>query len=99
MPKLKPILTRRFPESRILYQEFVRGLDGKMRYFQPIRIEMYSKMAEWIRSACPKAFIYLCMESEEVWQKSLGFAPRSNQDLRSMLDSQCSARKVLPVGA
>ena len=95
MPKLKPILTRRFPESRILYQEFVRGLDGKMRYFQPIRIAMYSRMAEWIRSASPKAFIYLCMESEEVWQKSLGFAPRSNQDLRSMLDRQCSAGRVM----
>jgi spore photoproduct lyase len=81
---------KRYPESRILYQEFIRGLDGKMRYFQPIRIEMYGKMAEWIRHACAKTFIYLCMESKEVWEKSLGFAPRSNQDLSSMLDSECS---------
>jgi len=94
MPKLKPIITRRFPESRILYQEFVRGLDGKMRYFQPIRIEMYRKMAEWIRASCPKAFIYLCMESEEVWKKSLGYAPRSNRELSGLLDEQCRGDKI-----
>jgi hypothetical protein len=65
-----------------------------MRYFQPIRIEMYSTMAEWIKRACTKTFIYLCMESKEVWEKSLGFAPLSNQDLSSMLDNECSARRA-----
>ena len=94
MPKLKPIIMKKYPESRILYQEFIRGLDGKMRYFQPIRIEMYRKMAACIKRACTKTFIYLCMESKEVWEKSLGFAPQSNQDLSSMLDNECSARRT-----
>ena len=31
MPALKPIITRRFPLSWIIYGEFVRGLDGNMR--------------------------------------------------------------------
>jgi len=89
IPKLKPMIKKRYPESRILYQEFIRGLDGKMRYFKPIRIEMYTKMAEWIKSYDSKAFIYLCMESKEVWEKSLGLAPSSNQDLNSWLNHQC----------
>ena len=89
IPKLKPIIKLRYPESRIIYQEFIRGMDGKMRYFKPIRIEMYSKMAEWIKSYNSKIFIYLCMESKLVWEKSLGFAPRSNQDLKERLDNQC----------
>lgn len=93
MPKLKPIIAKRFPESRILYQEFVRGLDGKMRYFQPIRIEMYSKMAEWIRAFSSETFIYLCMENQKVWKKSLGFAPRSNRELSALLDEQCLNKK------
>lgn len=93
MPKLKPIIMKRYPESRILYQEFIRGHDGKMRYFQPIRIEMYRKMAEWIRGASRKTFIYLCMESKEVWERSLGCAPLSNQDLSSRLDAACSVRR------
>jgi len=87
--KLKPIVKKRYPESRILYQEFIRGLDGKMRYFKPIRIEMYTKMVEWIKSYDSNIFIYLCMESEEVWKKSLGIAPLSNQDLKKWLDNQC----------
>ena len=93
MPKLKPIIARRYPESRILYQEFVRGLDGKMRYFQPIRIEMYSKVAAWIREVSPETFIYLCMENQEVWKKSLGYAPRSNRELSGLLDEQCRRKK------
>lgn len=90
IPKLKPIIKKRYPESGILYQEFIRGLDGKMRYFKPIRIEMYTKMVEWIKSYDSKIFIYLCMESEEVWKKSLGVAPLSNWDLKKWLDDQCS---------
>jgi spore photoproduct lyase len=93
MPKLKPIITRRFPASKILYQEFVRGLDGKMRYFQPIRIEMYKKMVEWIRMLSPETFIYLCMENQEVWKKSLGYSPRSNRELSGLLDEQCLRKK------
>ena len=91
IPKLKPIIKKRYPESRILYQEFIRGLDGKMRYFKPIRIEMYTKMAEWIKSYDSKMFIYLCMEGTEVWEKSLGLAPLSNQDLNSWLNNQCTS--------
>lgn len=89
IPKLKSVIKKRYPESRILYQEFIRGLDGKMRYFKPIRIEMYTRMAEWIKSYDSKTFIYLCMESKEVWEKSIGFAPSSNKDLKKRLDNQC----------
>jgi DNA repair photolyase len=88
IPKLKPIIKKRYPKSRILYQEFIRGLDGKMRYFKPIRIEMYTKMAGWIKGYNPKTFIYLCMESNEVWKKSLGFTPSSHQDLKKRINNQ-----------
>lgn len=89
MPKLKSIISKRYPKSAILCQEFIRGLDGKMRYFKPIRIDMYRKMAEWIKGYHPDGLIYLCMESEEVWEKSLGFAPLSNRELKGWLDDRC----------
>lgn len=85
MPKLKQVVVKRYPSSRLFCQEFIRGLDGKMRYFKPIRIEMYTKMAEWIKGHCPGVFIYLCMESSEVWEQSLGFAPASPQDLNARM--------------
>ena len=69
LPELKPIIQKRFPQSKIIYDEFIPGVDGKMRYFKPIRIEMYSKMLEWIRRYDPKLRVYLCMESSEVWRK------------------------------
>ncbi|MEW6614108.1 MAG: spore photoproduct lyase family protein [Thermodesulfobacteriota bacterium] len=69
LPELKRIIQKRFPKSKILYNEFIPGMDGKMRYFKPIRIEMYSMMLEWIRDYDPKLCVYLCMESHEVWRK------------------------------
>lgn len=86
MPSLKSIIQRRFPESKIVYGEFVPGLDGKMRYFKPLRIRLYRKMATWLRECAPDAVIYLCMEDDEVWLKSLGFVPAEHGGLHRMLD-------------
>jgi spore photoproduct lyase len=46
LPALKSIIRKRHPKSSILTGEFIPGLDGKMRYFKPIRIEMYEFMTE-----------------------------------------------------
>lgn len=88
MPSLKKVMQLRFPRTRLLNEEFISGLDGKMRYFKPIRIEMYARIAEEIRKHDPECFIYLCMESREVWQKSLGFAPSSDAELTEWLDQR-----------
>jgi spore photoproduct lyase len=88
MPPLKKVIQLRFPGTGLLHQEFIYGLDGKMRYFKPIRIEMYARIIEEIRKYDPECFVYLCMESREVWQKSLGFAPSSDEELTEWLDSR-----------
>jgi spore photoproduct lyase len=87
MPSLKPIIQKRFPESKIIYGEFISGLDGKMRYFKPLRIELYRKMISWIRKYAPDVLIYFCMEDDEVWQKSMGFVPQDRGGLPRMLDN------------
>ena len=86
MPSLKPIIQKRFPDSKIIYGEFISGLDGKKRYFKPLRIDLYRKMVSWIRKYSPEVLIYFCMEDDEVWQKSLGFIPRDHGGLPKMLD-------------
>jgi len=68
-PKLKYIVEERFPKSEIMLGELVRGQDGKMRYFEPIRIELFQKMVQTIRIHSKNVFIYLCMESPAVWKK------------------------------
>jgi spore photoproduct lyase len=86
MPQLKPIIERRFPKSKIMYGEFITGLDGKWRYFKPLRIDLYAKMVSWIRKFAPQVLIYFCMEDEDVWKKSLGFIPSDQGGLPKMLD-------------
>lgn len=49
IPSLKSIIEKRFFESKTIYGEFIPGLDNKMRYFKPLRIDLYRKMVAWIR--------------------------------------------------
>lgn len=86
MPDLKPIIGRRFPESKIIYGEFIQGLDRKMRYFKPLRISLYEKIIASIREAAPDVTLYFCMEDDEVWEKSMGFIPSDKGGLPAMLD-------------
>jgi spore photoproduct lyase len=86
MPHLKNIIRQRHPGSHILDGEFIRGLDGKMRYFKPIRLELYGfmkqKLDEWRRDLG----VYLCMESDEVWQRTFGWSPEDSAGLSRYLD-------------
>ena len=91
MPSLKEIIQKRFPDSRIIYGEFITGLDGKMRYFKPLRITLYQKMVSWIKKLAPNVFIYFCMEDDQVWQEALGFIPANYGGLSEMLD-KCAVK-------
>ncbi len=86
MPALKQIIARRFPESTIPYGEFITGLDGKMRYFKPLRIALYKRVAARIKSCAPEVLTYYCMEDDKVWAETLGFIPEEKGGLPKMLD-------------
>jgi len=42
--------------------------DGKVRYLENQRIEVYTKMHEWIKRRSKNLIVYLCMESSSVWK-------------------------------
>jgi spore photoproduct lyase len=86
-PDLKEIVRRRFPHSRIPYGEFVPGNHGKLRYFRPIRDEIYAKILTMIRRHAPQVFVYLCMENCAVWERSFGQAPACPDTLSAKMDS------------
>jgi spore photoproduct lyase len=88
MPILKGIIRKRHPRTHILDGEFVPGKDGKMRYFKPIRIEMYRFLGDMLKKWHGGLGIYLCMESDEVWQKGLGWSPENSDGLSSYLDQR-----------
>lgn len=85
-PSLKSVIQKRFPDSKIIYEEFISGPDGKLRYFKPLRIHIYRKIIEFIRNYAPDTLIYLCMEDAEVWEKTLGIVPDDVGGLPKMLD-------------
>jgi len=87
MPDLKAAIRSQHPSSRIIYGEFIRGLDDKMRYLRDIRVELYSFMVERIRAADAGLCTYLCMEGRDVWRDAFGFYPDDRGGLPAMLDA------------
>ena len=88
MRELKPIIRRRHPGTCILDGEFITGLDGKMRYFKPIRVELYTFIRQRMEKWYKDLGLYLCMESDDVWAKSMGWSPRNSKGLRHYLDKR-----------
>lgn len=96
-PALKDVVRERFPKSRLMYAELFPGTDGKMRYFKPLRTEMYAKMLGWIRRHTADTGLYLCMESQEIWQKVFGQAPACSAEVEQHI--QCAERRSSEVAA
>ncbi|MET0501708.1 MAG: spore photoproduct lyase family protein [Candidatus Binatia bacterium] len=84
-PSLKRTIRDRFPRTQLLTGEQVLCPDGKLRYFQPLRVDMYRKMLGWIRRIAPTVKVYLCMESKEVWEQVFGFTPSCERELGNQL--------------
>ena len=71
-PGLKQVAESRFEDNLMFYSgEFFEDTDGKLRYTRKLRIEMYNKMIEWIRSSGTNSWIYLCMEPEDLWRETI----------------------------
>jgi len=98
MPQLKPIIQQRFPESSIVYGEFIPGLDGKMRYFKPLRIRIYQRMVAAIRKFAPDLTVYFCMEDDDVWEQVMGYLPSDRGGLSAILDESavrhCGIKRI-----
>ncbi len=90
---LKSTIQSRFPESKIIYEEFIRGKDGKLRYFKPNRRELYRSLIKCFRTQRGlKIPIYLCMESQEIWKEVFGKKPPDTLDVEESITSNLGCR-------
>jgi len=81
-PEMKDKVIEKFPKSKIMFAELIRGMDGKMRYPKPLRLDMYKTVYNALRQyGGEKLFIYFCMESAEIWERTMGWSPESNEHL------------------
>jgi len=87
-PKLKAIAEERFPRTNVFLGELFPGRDGKFRYLKEIRVEIYQKMNKWLKEVDPGLFVYLCMESKEVWAKVFGWTPENSRHLNQMFEKR-----------
>ncbi len=69
LPSLARIIRERNPETNLLLGEFVPCVDGKYRYFRPIRTEAYKEIGKMIKGITQNVKMSLCMETPEVWSK------------------------------
>jgi spore photoproduct lyase len=75
---MKKHIEDNFPNSKLTSAEMTLGGDGKVRYVKPLRVDMFTHLYNAIRTyGGDDPFVYLCMERWDVWEKVLGYAPKS----------------------
>ena len=80
-PGFRECIAPLFPDEDLTAAELFPGKDGKFRYLKSVRVAMYRHMAERIRDRAGKTFLYLCMESREVWRDVFGKEYGTSDDL------------------
>jgi spore photoproduct lyase len=80
-----PGLKDRIADRKYLYDEYVPSVDGKYRYLQKVRSQMYRELIEKL-GTITDAGVYLCMESEAVWKRVYGALPNEIPNLESIFD-------------
>lgn len=94
-PSLKTVIQERFPETKIIYSEMIKGQDGKLRYFRPLRLELYKNVVRAIKERGGRNIpLYFCMEGKPIWLEVLGWAPEGEEGLEAYLSSP-SGKSVL----
>lgn len=84
--KLKNIILERFPKTKLFLGEMIRCRDGKYRYIRPIRVNMYRKIVNWIKTYGEEIPVYFCMESPTVWQDVFGKLPAEINNLAGIFN-------------
>lgn len=64
----KKMIENRFPETTILNAELLTAPDGKIRYHDLVRREIYAWMMSCISEYSSATSVYLCMEPPAMWR-------------------------------
>jgi spore photoproduct lyase len=81
MPDFRDVLRESGRYNGLASGEMFPGIDGKLRYLKRNRVNMYRTMKSYIEKHRGRPFIYLCMESADVWRSVFGREYSSSDDL------------------
>ncbi len=79
----KEVLQNNFPAEKMTTEEFFPGSDNKYRYFKPVRRDIYLFMKTEILKYTGYPFLYMCMESADMWEQVFGKLYQSADDLEN----------------
>ncbi len=94
-PGFKEIIRDKFPDEEMTAEEMFPGTDGKFRYQKNKRVDIYKRMKGYINRFTEKPFIYLCMESADVWETVFGRRYSSSEMLER--DFSAHLKKNFPL--
>jgi len=89
--RFPPSLKDTFAERPFARDEFVPTRDGKLRYLQPIRREIYATLRSAFADVT-SAPVYMCMESPALWRSVYGERPEHLSELRGIFSSSGNVR-------
>ncbi len=88
-PEQRHLMRERFGlNSHVMRAEVFAGGDGKLRYDQNVREEMFEFMLDKFRAHSSDWKIFLCMESPETWLGAVHSMPKSTPGLAEMFDGR-----------
>lgn len=90
-PEQKAFMRKRFGmESLICQEEFFRSADGKLRYDQEIRQEMFEYILKLFKNNSNSWSCFLCMETPEVWLNSMKAPAKKISSIKKDFDLSLS---------
>lgn len=88
-PEQRHLMRERFGmQSLALRHEMFPGKDGKLRYDQELRQEMFQWIIEGFKAQDPRWKLFLCMETPETWIGSQQQNPFKNEPLKDLFETQ-----------
>lgn len=88
-PEQRHLMRERFGQKSLpLHYEMFPGKDGKLRYDQELRQEMFQWIIGEFKSKSPLWKIFLCMETPETWLGSQQDNPFKSEGLKELFDTQ-----------
>jgi spore photoproduct lyase len=77
LPDMRHAIRSRFsPKSHVVRAELWPASDGKLRYRQGLRQQMFQHVLDAFRRVDPRYSVFLCMETPESWLGTFGETPR-----------------------
>lgn len=86
-PEQKAIMRKRFGMKSLVCQgEFFKARDGKLRYDQELRQDMFNFILEEFKKYSPSWPCFLCMEGLDIWLNSLKAPPKHIPSIKKDFD-------------